>query len=93
MTRHYTDITFTDGVKAFQEREGVRENAAKVEHWAMDDQRLGQHQVLLGVHQGNPQGHLQVAALDRDLALDGAVGYEDAGAGEADAMCRRRLRP
>jgi predicted pyridoxine 5'-phosphate oxidase superfamily flavin-nucleotide-binding protein len=37
MTRRYTDITFTDSVKAAQTRYGTRHNAQKVENWDIDD--------------------------------------------------------
>ena len=37
MTRRYTDITFTDSVKAAQTRYGTRNNAQKVENWDIDD--------------------------------------------------------
>ncbi len=40
MTRKYPALTFTDSVKATQEHYGVRAKAAKVEHWAMDDELL-----------------------------------------------------
>jgi predicted pyridoxine 5'-phosphate oxidase superfamily flavin-nucleotide-binding protein len=37
MTRRYTDITFTNSVKAAQTRYGTRQNAQKVENWDIDD--------------------------------------------------------
>lgn len=37
MTRRYTDIAFTDSVKATQTRNGTRHNAQKVENWDVDD--------------------------------------------------------
>lgn len=40
MTRKYTALTFTDGVKATQAHYGTRENAARVEAWDIDDQTL-----------------------------------------------------
>ena len=40
MTRKYPALAFTDSVKATQEHYGVRAQAAKVERWDVDDQRL-----------------------------------------------------
>ncbi len=40
MTRHYTDIAFTDDVKAEQERNGTRSQAERMEQVAFPDDRF-----------------------------------------------------
>ncbi|TDJ78996.1 MAG: pyridoxamine 5-phosphate oxidase [Planctomycetota bacterium] len=40
MPRRYTDITFTDSVKAVQTHFGTRATAAKIEAWDIDDEHL-----------------------------------------------------
>jgi len=44
MSRHYTDLTFTDSVKATQERYGTRAVGARMEDVPVDDQRLGERE-------------------------------------------------
>jgi len=41
MTRRYTDIAFTDSVKAAQTRYGTRRNAQKVETWPAWETTVG----------------------------------------------------
>ena len=45
MTRKYTDVTFTDSVKATQEHYGTRANAARVEQWDVDDEHLTEREI------------------------------------------------
>lgn len=45
MTRRYTDIAFTDSVKAAQTRYGTRRNAQKVESWDVDDSHFSPREV------------------------------------------------
>jgi len=45
MTRRYTDITFSDSVKARQVHYGTRRNAMKVEQWNVDDSRLSPREI------------------------------------------------
>jgi predicted pyridoxine 5'-phosphate oxidase superfamily flavin-nucleotide-binding protein len=44
MTRRYTDIAFTDSVKAAQTQNGTRLNAQKVENWDVDDSHFSERE-------------------------------------------------
>ena len=44
MSRRYTDLTFTEGVKSVQQRYGVRAHGERVENLPVDDCRLGERE-------------------------------------------------